>query len=62
MKKWFLKIADCMDGKSMYVSTYFSLVEVQCHALSFDTEEEADDYAMRMMPDDDVVIVEEEIK
>ena len=62
MKKWFLKIADCMDGKSMYVSTYFSLVEVQSRALTFETKEEADDYARRMMPDDDVVAVEEEIK
>ena len=62
MKRWFLKITDCQDGKDMYVSTYFSLVEVQCHALSFDTKEEADDYARQMMPDDDVVAVEEEIK
>ena len=53
---------DCKDGKDMYVSTYFSLVQVQCHALSFDTEEDASDYARQMMPDDDVVAVEEEIK
>ena len=38
----------------------FSLDEEQRCALCFDTKEEADDYAMEM-PDDDVVVVEEEI-
>ena len=62
MKRWFLKIMDCKDGKDMYVSTYFALVEEQSRALDFDTEEDANDYARQMMPDDDVVVVEEEIK
>ena len=62
MKRWFLKIMDCKDGRNMYVSIYFALVEEQSHALTFETKEEADDYARRMMPDDDVVAVEEEIK
>ena len=53
---------DCKDGKDMYVSTYFALVEEQSRALTFETKVEADDYARRMMPDDDVVAVEEEIK
>lgn len=62
MKRWFLKITDCQDGKDMYVSTYFALVEEQKQALDFVTEEDANDYARQMMPDDDVVAVEEEIK
>ena len=53
---------DCKDGKDMYVSTYFALVEEQKQALDFVTEEDASDYARQMMPDDDVVAVEEEIK
>ena len=44
----------------MYVSEGFSLDEEQRCALCFDTKEEADEYAMEM-PDDDVVVVEEEI-
>ena len=62
MKRWFLKIMDCKDGKDMYVSTYFALIEEQKQALDFVTEEDANDYARQMMPDDDVVAVEEEIK
>ena len=60
MKKWFLKIEKAVDGTDMYVSEGFSLDEEQRCALCFDTKEEAEDYAMEM-PDDDVVVVEEEI-
>ena len=60
MKKWFLKIEKAVDGTDMYVSEGFSLDEEQRCALCFDTKEEADDYAMEM-PDDDVMVVEEEI-
>ena len=47
MKRWFLKIMDCKDGKDMYVSTYFSLVEVQCHALTFETKEDAVNFIIK---------------
>lgn len=60
MKKWFLKIEKAVDGTDMYVSEGFSLDEEQRCALCFDTKEEAEEYAMEM-PDDDVVVVEEEI-
>ena len=61
MKKWFLKIENVYGHTDMYVSARFSLDEEQCCALSFDTREEAEEFAMQM-PDDDVEIVEEEIK
>ena len=60
MKKWFLKIVKAVDGTDMYVSEGFSLDEEQRCALCFDTKEEAEEYAMEM-PDDDVMVVEEEI-
>lgn len=60
MKKWFLKIDKAVDGTDMYVSEGFSLDEEQRCALCFDTKQEAEEYAMEM-PDDDVVVVEEEI-
>lgn len=60
MKKWFLKIEKAVDNTDMYVSARLDLEEEQYCALCFDTKEEAEDYAMEM-PDDDVVVVEEEI-
>lgn len=60
MKKWFLKIEKAVDGTDMYVSDGFILDEEQSCALCFDTKQEAEEYAMEM-PDDDVVVVEEEI-
>lgn len=60
MKKWFLKIDMAVDGTDMYVSEGFSLDEEQRCALCFDTKEEAEEYAMEM-PDDNVVVIEEEI-
>ena len=60
MKKWFLKIEKAVDNTDMYVSARLDLEEEQCCALCFDTKQEAEEYAMEM-PDDDVMVVEEEI-
>ena len=47
MKRWFLKIMDCKDGKDMYVSTYFALVEEQSRALTFETKEDAVNFIIK---------------
>ena len=60
MKKWFLKINNVFGHTDMYVSARFQLDEEQRCALSFDTKEEAEEFA-KVMPDDDVVVIEEEI-
>lgn len=61
MKKFFLKIKNVFGHTDMYVSARFMLDEEQCCALSFDTKAEAEEFASSM-PDDDVVVVEEEIQ
>lgn len=60
MKKWFLKIEKVFGHTDMYVSARFQLDEEQRCALSFDTKEEAEEFADEMT-DDDVKVVEEEV-